>query len=460
MKETSRRRRGNGGHAVAAGMALAALGAFAVTAAGCGQRRSHGQASPSGAGAVTSATAPIALCVVHCDPVEPPRFEQNFALLEQLVAEADATGNKLSIHWTGSYAALAFHAGKAPIVQGWVKNGHGMGLHAHPEDTDTAGRWLPQTSWQTFPQDRVEATLAQATEEVNRLVGVEHNLVLDTLFPFYTSPARFPAQYTHFAWGNNGHGRPAPIVLPGRTLTAVFYRSLPGDPAVDPFQLPATRLLDELEASQVAYGPVLHPADFQGATRRELVTFFEQVRARGYAPRRVQDVSAPRGRDVDLRLTVEDRGPPSAPGQPLSASKEVEVRVENRGAEAVSGTTLTVYLPADYPELDQAQARPAPSALDLDRHVATYGGQSYAPGTTTTYLLTLRLAAQPVGHPISGVVDAYLDTEGAAVRWSFATLSGTPDQGWYLPFESFNPQGTPTTTATRVAAAPPTGARP
>ena len=446
------------GPAVAVG--LAALGALAVTTAGCGSERSRGQPASDTAGAVSSAT-PVALCVVHCDPVVPSAFEQNFALLEQLVAEADATGNKLSIHWTGSYAALAYHTGKAPTVQTWIRSGHGMGLHAHPEDTDASGRWLPQTSWQAFPQERVEATLARATEEVNRLVGAEHNLVLDTLFPFYTSPARFPAQYTHFAWGNNGHGRPAPIVLPGRTLTAVFYRSLPGDPAVDPFQLPATRLLSELEASQVAYGPVLHPADFQGATRRELVTFFEQVRARGFTSRRVQDVTAARSpADADLRLTVEDLGPPSAPGQASPATRTVEVRVENRGAEAVAGATLTVYLPADYPELDQAQARPALSALDQDRHVATYGGQSYAPGTTTTYLLTLRLAAQPVGHPISGVIDAYLDAQGAAVRWSFVTLSGTPDQGWYLPFESFNPQGTPTTTAARAAATPPTGARP
>lgn len=390
------------------------------------------------------------LCVVHCDPVPPPAFERNFALLEQLVAAADATGNRLSIHWTGSYAALATQAGKTATVRGWAARGHGMGLHAHPEDVGPDGRWLPQVAWTALPQDRVEETLARATDEVNRLVTAEHNVVIDTLLPFYTSPARFPAQYTHFAQGNSGHGRPAPIVLPGgRTVTAVFYRTLPGDPT-DALHVPAARLLEELATSDVAYGPVLHPGDFHGATRRELVAFFEQARARGHAPTRVADVTAPRGQDTGLRLSCA-----VAEGGGDGEGRVVAVHVENRGGEPVSGLTLTVYLPVDYPRLDLDRARPRPSTHDGARPAVTYAQQSYAPKRTATYLLPLSRAERPVGHPISAVVDAYLEGAGVTARWSLMTLAGTPAEGWYLPFESFAPEGAATTTVQRVAAAAP-----
>ncbi|MBI4860992.1 MAG: hypothetical protein HY815_12165 [Candidatus Riflebacteria bacterium] len=403
----------------------------ALAAAGAGQDTGPRQA------------ARTAICVVHCDPVGPEQFESNWALLGDLVNTADQYGARLSLHFTGSYASLALAAGKAAQMRSWLARGHDAGSHPHPEYTGHDG-WIA-TTWNLLPQEKVEQAVAQTTGAVNVLVVAEANRVLDTLLPFYTTPADFPVQFTHFAWGNNGHPMPVRIVLPrDRAVTAVFYRSLPGDP-VDRLHLTAAQMLEEMkEGDGEVYGPVLHPLDFQGSTRRELITWFASLSRQGIPTVPVARLKSCPPTELDrfmrVRCDVVKRDKTSA---------TASVSIENLGGRPLRGLKLVVHLPADYALAPGTALSPPATRRQSSKEVFEWVGQTVPARGSARYELRLGPVEKPVNHPISGVLDAYVDGPDLSPRWSFATIAGVPEDGWYLPFESYNPLGIPAGTSRR-----------
>jgi hypothetical protein len=190
--------------------------------------------------------------------------------------------------------------------------------------------------------------------------------------------------------------------------------------------------------------------DFTGAGKRELTAWFQWLKEKGITSVRVSDLQAEPGQATDqtLRMWVEVM-------QDEGARKFVTIRVQNRANAAVTGLNLTAYLPTDYPQVDRAHVVPPFTRQETERPRLFWCHESVAAGATVSYTIPLTRIARPVNHPISGAMDVYLDGGGVAPRWSFITLAGTPENGWYLPFESYNPDGRATSAASRTTFAPP-----
>ncbi len=95
---------------------------------------------------------PYYFVAIHCEPVSPDRVAEEFSVLREMVAYADAYSIKLTIMFTVPWADyVATDSDLLTEVQGWMVNGHEIAAHHH---SIYHGSWDGYTN---FPPETVQA---------------------------------------------------------------------------------------------------------------------------------------------------------------------------------------------------------------------------------------------------------------------------------------------------------------